>query len=262
MSEIVVEEKAIATPGEVLANGMDIIPGNGTYRKDDMILANRIGLVSINGRSIKLIPLAGPFMPKRDDVIICKVTDITLNVWRLDTNSAFNAMLNVRDATNSFVKKSDDLRRILKIGDYIAARIFQVSTQKLIDVSLKGPGLRRLGGGQIIKYSPNKFPRIIGRAGSMVSMIKRATGCQIIVGQNGLIWLTGEPEAEVIAKEAIKTVEQYAHTSGLTDRIKTFLESKGLTVEQQQRDSERQDSQEDSDDNQEQFDDSEESKQE
>jgi len=230
MSQLFVQDKDVVVPGESLAEGMDYLPGPGSYRKGDTIVANRVGLVSVAGRAIKLIPLSGPYMPKRDDVIICKVTDITLNGWRLDTNTPSSAMLSVRDATNTFIVKGSDLTKILQIGDYLVGGVVQVTTQKLIDVTLRGPGLRKLASGQLLKFSPNKFPRIIGRQGSMVSMIKRATNCQIVVGQNGLIWMSGEPAMEVIAVEAIRFIEDNAHTSGVTDRVKKLLESKGLTV--------------------------------
>ena len=55
-------------------------------------------------------------------------------------------------------------------------------------------------------------------------MIKNATGCRIIVGQNGLIWVQGEPKEELIAENTIKMIEEKAHTSGLTDKVKSHLE--------------------------------------
>ena len=72
--------------------------------------------------------------------------------------------------------------------------------------------------------NPQKVPRIIGKEGSMVMMIKEATGCDITVGQNGWVWIEGEPEQEVIAVDAIKKIEEQSHTSGLTDNIKDYLE--------------------------------------
>jgi len=56
-------------------------------------------------------------------------------------------------------------------------------------------------------------------------MIKQATGCRIIVGQNGIAWIQSEdPAMEHLAVETIKKIEREAHISGLTDRIKSFLE--------------------------------------
>lgn len=234
MTQIQVEEKQVVVPGELLATGMDLLPGFGAYRKEENIYANRVGLVSINGRAIKLIPLTGKYLPKRDDVIVGRVTDITMSGWRIDTNTAFSAMLNVRDASNAFISRSADLSKILAIGDYVMCKITQVTTQKLIDVSMKGPGLRKLYNGQLVKFSPNKFPRIIGRQGSMVSMVKHATGCHIYVGQNGLIWISGEPKMEVLAARVIQMIETYAHTSGLTERVKAFLTENGAQVPAEQ----------------------------
>ncbi|MEK6901495.1 MAG: hypothetical protein AABX37_04075, partial [Nanoarchaeota archaeon] len=39
MSNIVVNERDIVIPGEVLAEGMDYLPGDNTYREDDKICA-------------------------------------------------------------------------------------------------------------------------------------------------------------------------------------------------------------------------------
>jgi exosome complex component RRP4 len=65
----------------------------------------------------------------------------------------------------------------------------------------------------------------------MVSMIKKATNCNIIVGQNGIVWLKGlNPEDELVTVETINKIEVESHVSGLTDRIKEFLESKGRTA--------------------------------
>jgi exosome complex component RRP4 len=61
---------------------------------------------------------------------------------------------------------------------------------------------------------------VIGKKGSMISMIKQETGCHIILGQNGVILVTGKnPEDEELAIMAIHKIEEEAHTTGLTDRI-------------------------------------------
>ena len=63
----------------------------------------------------------------------------------------------------------------------------------------------------------------------MISMIKQETGCQIILGLNGMILVTGKNlEDEDLAIKAIRKIEEESHTSGLTDRITQLLkESKG-----------------------------------
>ncbi|MBU0629225.1 MAG: exosome complex protein Rrp4 [Nanoarchaeota archaeon] len=225
MSNVLVNEKDIVVPGETLAEGMDNLPGEGTYRQGEKILAGRLGLAHIDGRAVKLIPLSGKYNPKRGDTIICKVTDINFSGWRVDTNSAYSAMLSMKDATSDYIQKGADLTQYYSLGEYMVASIVNVTSQKLIDVTMKGPGLHKLKGGRMLEVSPYKVPRIIGKQGSMVSMIKTATNCRIIVGQNGLVWIQGEPDKELLVVRAIKKIEEDSHLSGLTENIKKFLEA-------------------------------------
>ena len=109
MSELLIKEKAIVVPGEKLAKGMDFLPSYGTYRKDDSILSNRLGIVKVEGKVIKIIPLSGGYLPRKDDIIIVKVIDINMSGWRVDTNCPYSAMLPVKDATSDFIRRGEDL---------------------------------------------------------------------------------------------------------------------------------------------------------
>ena len=224
MSKLIAKEKDIVVPGEVLAEGMDNLPSMGTYREGDKILAGRLGMVHIDGRIIKLIPMSGKYNPKRGDVIICEVMDINFGGWRVNTNSAYSAMLSMRDGTSEFIQKGADLTQYFNLGEHIIAQVVNVTSQKLIDLTMKGPGLHKLTGGRIIEVSPYKVPRVIGKQGSMVSMIKRATNCQVVVGQNGLVWIHGKPEGELLVEQSIRKIEKESHLSGLTDAMQKFLE--------------------------------------
>lgn len=231
-SELYVNNRDVVVPGMVLAKGMDYLPSKGTYRKDDKILANRLGLVQLDGKVLKTIPLAGGYLPKMDDVVIGKVTDVLLNGWRVEINSPYESVLTLKEASSEFIQRGADLTRYFALNDWIICKVVAVTSQNLIDVSVRGPGLRKLVGGRIIKVNTHKVPRIIGKRGSMVSMIKRATDCNVLVGQNGRVWINGQPDMEIVALDAIDMIEKNAHTSGLTERVKAFLEGKtGRTIE-------------------------------
>src|SRR3989338_4783650 len=79
-----IKDKDIAVPGEKLAQGMGYLPGQGTYRDGEYIVAGTLGLASIEARTIKLINLSGRYIPKRGDTIICKVVDVNFSGWRLE----------------------------------------------------------------------------------------------------------------------------------------------------------------------------------
>jgi exosome complex component RRP4 len=112
------------------------------------------------------------------------------------------------------------------IGDAIACKIYSVK-RKGVDVTIKGRGLGKLEDGLIIKINSNKVPRVIGKEGTMINLIKEKTGCNIIVGQNGVVWISGRDiEEELKAKEAILFITEKSFVDGLTEQVKSFLEKK------------------------------------
>lgn len=223
-SELLVKDKQIVVPGEKLAQGLEYLPSYGTYRLNENILANKLGVVNVDGKVLKIIPVSGRYHPRKNDILIGKVVDVNINGWRVDMNCAYEAMLSVKDATSDFVRRGENLTKFFDIGDVMVAQIFNVTSQNLTDLTLKGPGLKKLYGGRIIAINCHKVPRVIGKQGSMVSMIKEASGCKIVVGQNGLIWISGSAKGEILAADVIKKIESGSHTQGLTDKIKEYLE--------------------------------------
>ena len=163
MSELLIKNKDIVVPGEELAVGMDFLPSYGTYRQGDKIIANKLGLVHIDGKVVKLISLSGRYNPKRGDTIIGEVTDLAISGWRIDINSAYSSMLSIKDATSEYIARGSDLTQYFNIGDRVVAKIINVTTQKLVDLTMRGPGLRKLKGGRMVYVNTNKVPRIIGK---------------------------------------------------------------------------------------------------
>ena len=227
MGELKVKDKEIVVPGELLADGMDYLPSTGTYRDENSILSFQVGLINIDGRAIKVIPLTGKYNPKRNDTIIGEVVNITMNGWIVDIGGPYSAMLTLKDASSSFIERGADLSQFYDYGDIIASQIVNVTKTKLIDLSMRGPGLNKLKGGRIIDVTSSKVPRIIGRQGSMIHMIKDSAKCRVIVGQNGKVWISGDNmQDENKAAEAIMMIENEPQAEGLTEKVKNFLESK------------------------------------
>ena len=224
MGTLSVKEKEIVVPGEELADGMDYLPVGGAFREGEKIVANQIGIVNVDGRLVKVISLRGKYAPKKGDVVIGKIVDMTFSNWYIDIDCPSSAMLSVKDATD-FVERGADLSQIYSFGDMVVGRVINVTRGK-IDLTMRGPGLKKLGSGRILRVGSSKVPRIIGREGSMISMIKEKTGCRIIVGQNGIVWVQGEPQNELVAVEALQFINKSSHQEGLTDVVSKFLDEK------------------------------------
>jgi exosome complex component RRP4 len=94
---------------------------------------------------------------------------------------------------------------------------------------MKMRGFGKLEGGLLITVNPNKVPRIIGKEGSMVKLIKGATGCDITVGQNGKVWIDGKDvESELKTKEIVEYIVENATINGLTEKVESFIKDMGL----------------------------------
>jgi len=221
------EKKQLVLPGDLLAEG-DYVTGDNTYKEGDKIYATRIGLVDYENRKIHVVALKSFYIPSVGDTVIGKVVEVGMSSWTVDINAPYLATLRASDVFDrSFKPRKDELPSIFDVSDLIIAKI--VSYDRTCDplLTVREPGLGKISRGQIIEITPTKIPRVIGRKGSMVNMIKDETGCQITIGQNGLILINGKtPEDERIAIMAIRKIEEEAHTSGLTDRITEMIRRK------------------------------------
>ncbi len=217
------EPREVVVPGQVVAQGLDFLPGDGTMREGQNIISTKFGLLDHYGRLVKVIPITGAYLPKRDDIVIGEVTDITPVGWVITLGVRISGLLTLAEGSREYIEKNADLTRYYSVGDLLVTRVHVVKPRS-IDFSMKGPGLRKLDEGLIVKVNPHKVPRVIGKAGSMVNLIKDATNCNIVVGQNGLIWVKGNSiESELLARDAIKKVEAFSHIPDLTERISDFL---------------------------------------
>ncbi|MDE1858262.1 MAG: KH domain-containing protein, partial [Thaumarchaeota archaeon] len=90
-------------------------------------------------------------------------------------------------------------------------------------LSIRGEGYGKIDSGEIVKISPTKVPRLIGKRGSMINLISEKTGCDIRVGQNGAVVINGTPEGVVRAAKAVKIVEEETHAADLMARVDAYL---------------------------------------
>jgi exosome complex component RRP4 len=217
--------RKIVIPGETISNDENNLPGEGTQKTKEGIIALRYGLAEESNNLVKVIPLSGVYQPRRGNVVIGRVENLTFNGWVIDIGAADNAFLSLMEVPR-FVNK-DALDEVMSIGDMMVGKIWNIN-RRGIDLSIKSRELGKIAEGLIIQVNPNKVPRIIGKEGSMIKLIKDETGCNITVGQNGFVWIKGNKiEEELFAKKAIEFVAEKSFVSGLTEEInKWFKENK------------------------------------
>ncbi len=214
-------KREIVIPGQLLADGR-YRSSLGTYQKEEKVYSAVVGLAELRGNTVKVVPLQGVYIPREGDLVVGTITMVAGNNWKLDIGGPYQASLHANNALRR--PYDDDISHYMDIGDVVAAEVTAFDRNTGPFLSMKGRGLRKLEGGMLVKVSPAKIPRVIGRRGSMINMIKDILRIQTFVGQNGVIWIRArDVDMQQLAVRAFRMIEAEAHTSRLTDRVHEML---------------------------------------
>ncbi len=220
-------ERKQVIPGDVIARG-DYRYGSYVEKRGDEYVALRVGLAEVSHEGVKLNPLTGPYLPRPEDQVIGKVVDINGFGWVVDINSCFDGFLPASFVFGrEFSPATHDLSSKFRVGDVIGARIESFDRSRDPQLSIRGEGFGKIPRGEIIRISPTKVPRLIGRRGAMINLIGERTGCDVQVGQNGIVVVVGPPEGIVKTANAIKMIEQEAHAADLMGKVEAYLGGSG-----------------------------------
>jgi exosome complex component RRP4 len=226
------EKKQLVAPGDLLAEG-DYVSGDSTYKENEKIYASRLGLVDYEGKRVHVVALKAFYIPVPGDTVIGTVVETTPGGWVIDIKAPHLARLRASDVVErSFKPETTDLPSIFDVGDLIITKVTDYDRTRDPQLTVREPGLGKIMRGQLVEVTSTKIPRIIGRQGSMVGMIKKETGCQLTIGQNGLVLISGRsPEDERLAIMALRKIEKESHTSGLTDRVTEMIRKERTSIE-------------------------------
>lgn len=213
-----VTDRDIVIPGQLLADDGKRA-GEGTYLHAGKVYASQIGLAMVRDGMINVIVIKGPYLPRPEDLVVGIVTDVKPSSIDIDLGGSLVGSMRQPPRT-------EFRRPRLNVGDVVVAK---VRSSGLRGVFLEyDEDFRKMERGMITKMTPTKVPRLIGRKGSMITLIKKETGCEFYVGRNGLIVVIGTSTIqEFKAISAIQMIEKGAHTAGLTDRVTEFLRTGG-----------------------------------
>ncbi len=214
-------ERKVIIPGEVIVHGKDYLPGEWTEKRNDDIVALRFGVAEEVNKLVRIIPVSGPYQPRRGNAVIGEVVNVLSNGWFIDIDTPESAFLSLSEVPG-YVNKGE-LAEVLDTGSMVVSKIANIN-KRGIDLTIRANGLGEIEDGIVIKVNSNKVPRVIGKEGSMINLIKEHTKCDITVGQNGVIWISGEStEAELFAKKAIMFIIENFFMEGLTEEMEKWF---------------------------------------
>jgi len=212
-------DRKIVIPGQLLSDD-EKNAGMGTYLKNGNVYSLLYGIAN-DKQKINVMPFSGKYFPFRKDIIIGTVIHITPSNWIFDTGSPYDGLLHVSEYPRRV--ESSAMQGIMDIGDSAIIRIKDVSMSMKVELTLRDRGLGPITNGRVIEVMPTKVPRLIGHSGSMISMLKKETNCEIFIGQNGRIWINGKDKDLDHLVGAIDLIMHESHVSGLTDKVYQFL---------------------------------------
>ena len=212
-------------PGDTIVTG-DYTPEQNVIIDGDRVIATTVGFSEIKDSNVGVISLNGFYIPKIDDLIIGKVISYSALSWEIDINSYYSAILPASDIFGrDFTSSRDNLSLKLDKGDLIAARIVNVGSTRAPLITISGQDLGKIDSGELVKITPSKVPRLIGKQGSMIQAIEGATNSSITIGQNGLIILNNDNNSGLErATRAIKMIEINLYEPNLEEKIQNLLD--------------------------------------
>jgi len=222
------EKREIVIPSQLLGEVKSKKAGRGTFVENGKIYAEVLGILNKNSDYINVTPLKGRYDPIEKDFVIGIVEEAMSSSWLVDINAAYPALLHVNEVP--WDVDFGETERYLNYGDSLMAKVLQVDQEKKLQITLKDRNLYKIKGGQIIEVEPSKVPRIIGKKGSMISLLKKYTKCRIFVGQNGRIWVDGDDIGVKKVIDTIKMIEEESLSYGLTNKIEEMLKKDAKDV--------------------------------
>ena len=222
------EKREIVIPSQLLGDIKEKKAGSGTFVENGKIYSEILGILQKNSEYINVIPIKGRYDPIERDLVIGVVEEAMSSSWLVDINAAYPALLHVNEVP--WDVDFGETEKYLNHGDSIMAKVLQVDQEKKLQVTLKDYNLYKLKGGYISEVEPSKVPRIIGKKGSMISLLKKYTNCRIFVGQNGRIWIDGNEDGVKKVINTIKMIEDESLSFGLTNKIEELLKKDAKDV--------------------------------
>ena len=222
------EKRKIVLPSQVLGDIKSNRAGRGTFVENGRIISEKLGILNANSNYINVIPLKGRYEPTVDDFVIGVVEEALSAGWLVDINAPSPAFLHVNEVPWDI--EFGDTEKYLNRGESIMAKVTQIDELNKFQITLKDRNLYKIKGGHILEVEPSIVPRIIGKKGSMIALIKKYIRCRIFVGQNGKIWVDGDTESIERVLQTVYKIENEAITFGLTNRIEELLKKDAKDV--------------------------------
>eukprot|EP01116_Phalansterium_solitarium_P008759 TRINITY_DN22727_c0_g1_i1.p1 TRINITY_DN22727_c0_g1~~TRINITY_DN22727_c0_g1_i1.p1 ORF type:complete len:301 (+),score=82.48 TRINITY_DN22727_c0_g1_i1:90-992(+) len=196
----------LVVPGQPINAESGSLRGHGTYQQDDQLFSSVCGIVERVNKLITVKPLKARYTGEIGDVVVGRIASVGQKSWKVEVNSKQDAVLmlsaiNLPGGVQRRRTTSDELqmRSFFVEQDVISAEVQQIhSSDGLLVLHTRNLKYGKLTNGQLVKVHSALIKRVKNHFHQF------AFGVDVIVGNNGLIWVGPRVKEEIVASDEIK----------------------------------------------------------
>ena len=202
----------LVIPGEDLGDSEGKEPGHGVISMGGRLKAVKTGRLREGGGAVSVVPTHTTYFPRPGDLVIGYIEGCTNNLWFVELGAPFNAILPMSLGPGKI--DFGGTRSVMDIGDAIICRIQEVEETHSSVVTMKGMGLRKIRSGVVEEVDPHLLGRLIGKGGESLRRMKDDTACRIVVADNGRMWIDGDLDGILKARNRLNDLSSSTKGGG------------------------------------------------
>jgi exosome complex component RRP4 len=212
---------SLVIPGDKISSDTSDRLGHGVIKLNGEMIATKLGYVVVKAGEISITPIHTAYFPRPGDLVIAYIEGMRSNIWFIDLNAPFNAILPMSLAPMKI--DYGGTRDAMNVGTTILCRVQEVDEAHSSVVTMKGMGLRKVNSGFVDTIPPHLVGTISSGSNAIINQLKDTSNCRIILGANGRIWVDGEPEGIRIVRDALAFVRDNEHSTDLAGAFASHL---------------------------------------
>ncbi|XP_064458108.1 exosome complex component RRP4-like [Ornithodoros turicata] len=207
-----VHPRGLVTPGDTITTDAGFMRGHGTYVENDQLLSSIAGVVEKVNKLITVRPLKTRYNGEVGDVVVARIVEVQQKRWKVEMASRLSGVLllsSVNLPGGELRRKSAEdellMRQYLSEGDLISAEVQSVFSDGALSLHTRSLKYGKLGQGTLVLVSPSLVKRCKTHFHNL------PCGVQVILGNNGYIWISPLPSEE--GTKFVQSLEVVPHAT-------------------------------------------------
>ena len=166
------------------------------------------GVVERVNKLISVRPLKSRYTGEIGDIVVGRITEVGSKRWKVDISAAQSAVLmlssiNLPDGTQRRRTYEDQLqmRNFYEEDDLISAEVQSFYADGAIGLHTRSLKYGKLQNGRMLSVPPALIKRL------KQHFVKLPVGVEVILGNNGYIWITEAPDTDIFEDKSRITAE-------------------------------------------------------